>query len=437
MTIRKLLETWNTLVMSLLLLLLTAHILLILSSHRYRRGKTRIVLYWLHGLFSFLGAYFPLMNLLWTIDYNVERTGPAALVEAFGALPGVWVLLYEAATLLILALCFRELWRYGRTHPSLDSVKQALDLLPVGIAIGREDGELAHFNQSMDRLVRQCSGRGVHDLSLLREACGEGREARLSLPDGSEVWQLTRQSLTLEGEDYLQFTAEEITQQALILRELERKHERLLGLRRRLELYSRQAGHLIIAQELLTARMEVHNAVGNVLLEAQRYLRDPTSFDEARLLQSLKYTNTVLLREYEQDDSHRDPLEEALEAADILGVDVSVTGRFPEHEPHRGILAAAIRECAANTVKHANGDRLTVELLEQGPGGRDRTFLLCSNGTPPEAPIRESGGLLSLRSLVERQGGTMTVRAGSGPEDAFRLKISLSGKQADFGPNGL
>lgn len=434
MTIRELLVSANTPVMSLLLLLLSAHLLLILSSLRYRRGRVRVSLYLLHGLVSFLGAYYPLMNLLWTIDYNVERTGPAAAVEAFGALPGAGVLVYEAATLLILAVCFWELLRYRRTHPSLDSVKQAMDLLPTGIAIGRADGTVACFNRSMDKLVRQLSGRGVYDLTRLQETCGQDREARLTLPDGSEVWQLTRQSLTLEGEDYLQFTAEEITQQALILRELERKHERLLGLRRRLELYSRQAGRLIIAQELLTARMEVHNAVGNVLLEAQRYLRDPTSFDEARLLQSLKYTNTVLLREYEQDDSHRDPLEEALEAADILGVDVSVTGRFPEHEPHRGILAAAIRECAANTVKHANGDRLTVELLEDR-AGRSWTFLLCSNGTPPERPIRESGGLLSLRSLVEGKGGTMTVRTGPGPEDAFRLELLIPVRPAEIGPN--
>ena len=183
--------------------------------------------------------------------------------------------------------------------------------------------------------------------------------------------------------------------------------------------------------------MEVHNNVGNVLLESQRYLRDPAAFDEERLLQSLKYTNNGVLRECEQDDSRRDALAEALEAAEILGVDVSVAGRFPEEESCRGILAAAIRECAANTVKHAGGNRLSVEILADGQAGRGGTLLICSNGTPPEEPIRESGGLLSLRSLVERQGGTMTVRAGSGPEDAFRLKISLSGKQADFGPNGL
>ncbi|MBR6119698.1 MAG: hypothetical protein IKQ04_05195 [Oscillospiraceae bacterium] len=435
MTIRKLLETWNTLVMSLMLLLLTAHILLILSSHRYRRGKTRIILYWLHGLFSFLGAYFPLMNLLWTIDYNVERTGPAALVEAFGALPGAWVLFYEAATLLILALCFRELWRYGRTRPSLDSVKQAMDLLPIGLAIGRADGTVAQCNRTMDDLVRQLSGRGLHDLTLLEGLCGPTGEARLTLSDG-QIWQLTRRPLTLEGEDYLQFAVEEITEQARILQDLERKHERLLGLRLRLERYNRQADRLIIAQELLSARMAVHSAVGGVLLEAQRYLRDPASYDEARLLQSLQYTNTVLLREYEQDDSDRNPLAEALEAAEILGVDVSVTGRFPEGEPFRGILAAAIRECAANTVKHADGDRLTVELLEQGPGGRDRTFLLCSNGTPPEAPIRESGGLLSLRSLVERKGGTMKARGGRDAEAAFRLEITIPGDCAKDGPNG-
>lgn len=436
MTIRALLVSWNTPVMTAFLLLLTAHLLLILSSYRYGRGKGRIALYWLHGLISFLGAYYPLLSLLWTIDYTVERKWPTAFIDALGALPGAVVLVYEGLSFLILAACLWELWRYRRTHPSLDSVKQAMDLLPIGLAIGRADGTVAHCNRTMDDLVRQRTGRGLHDLTLLEELCGPAGETRLTLPEADQVWQLTRRSLTLEGEDYLQFTAQEITQQAAILRDLEQKHERLLGLRRRLELYHRQAGRIIIAQELLTARMEVHSAVGNVLLEAQRYLRDPASFDEERLLQSLKYTNTVLLREYEQDDSHRDPLAEALEAAEILGVDVSVTGRFPEGEPDRGILAAAIRECAANTVKHADGDRLTVELLEQGPGGRDRTFLLCSNGTPPEAPIRESGGLLSLRSLVERKGGTMRARGGRDAEAAFRLEITIPGDCAKDGPNG-
>jgi ADP-ribosylglycohydrolase len=50
----------------------------------------------------------------------------------------------------------------------------------------------------------------------------------------------------------------------------------------RLEQYGRQADRIIIAQELLTARMAVHSEVGNVLLESRHYLMKPTSIDEAR-----------------------------------------------------------------------------------------------------------------------------------------------------------
>ena len=36
-------------------------------------------------------------------------------------------------------------------------------------------------------------------------------------------------------------------------------------------------------------------------------------------------------------------------------------------------------------------------------------FTLCTNGQPPSAPIRETGGLLSLRTLAESQGGNFSI----------------------------
>ena len=68
------------------------------------------------------------------------------------------------------------------------------------------------------------------------------------------------------------------------------------------------------------------------------------------------------------------------------------------------LAAAAIDECASNTVKHANGDQLTVEIRRTEAG---ITYLLRSNGDAPKEAVRESGGLLSLRQLVEKEGGTM------------------------------
>ena len=293
--------------------------------------------------------------------------------------------------------------------------------------------------------------------------------------------------MAVEGEPFVEIVATDITEQAAFARELEEKNERLRDMHRRLDLYNRQADRIIIAQELLTARMAVHNEVGNVLLESRHYLKEPASFDEEKLLQALKNTNTYLLREYEEDDTARDALADALEMAEAIGVDVDITGVIPEGDPARKILAAAIGECASNTVKHAGGDSLRVEIysMEEVPDhiqdakreftpaqdarvdsvhvqdagvdsfhaqdargdaahvrdAREETlygegvrscentrqagdgfvYILSSNGKQPEGEIRETGGLLSLRLLVENEGGWM--QEAIFPE--FTLRISL------------
>ena len=97
-----------------------------------------------------------------------------------------------------------------------------------------------------------------------------------------------------------------------------------------------------------------------------------------------------------------------------IGVTVDINGDLPEQASARTILAHAIQECAANTVKHAGGDRLNVTLSEN-------EIVITNNGKPPKGEIAESGGLLSLRRSVEEAGGTMTVQ--SQPE--FILSIQL------------
>ncbi|MBQ6513377.1 MAG: hypothetical protein IJI09_01520, partial [Clostridia bacterium] len=74
--------------------------------------------------------------------------------------------------------------------------------------------------------------------------------------------------------------------------------------------------------------------------------------------------------------------------------------------------------CAANAVKHADGDRLTADTRHSDTG---YSFTVRSNGIPPAAPIRETGGLHSLRTLVENRRGAMRIDVS--PE--FRLTIVL------------
>lgn len=402
--------------LGILYLLLTAQMALLFAAFREGRSFRFRFGCLLHLLLSFLCLWFPFMD----IDSNIYRTDapiplPAAR-SAFTALP-VWTLfLYEALTALILLVVLRNVLHWRKDHPNYHSIKETMDLLPAGIAYGRADGRVVFCNLAANALSQAFTGRALTDLFAFEKAAGT--EMQVKLPDGSAVWQLTRSELDADGEAYIQLTATDITEQAAILEELAEKNKKLRNIHMRLNIYNKQADRIIIAQELLAARMAVHNELGSVLLQSRHYLNEPADIDEEILLKTLKNTNTYLLREYEEDDAAQDALTDAMEMAEVIGVDVEVTGILPESGQERDILAAAITECATNTVKHADGDTLSVGILDTG--GR-LLYTLRGNGLPPKKEIVESGGLLSLRSLVEKAGGTMRIDS----TPAVELTITL------------
>ena len=82
------------------------------------------------------------------------------------------------------------------------------------------------------------------------------------------------------------------------------------------------------------------------------------------------------------------------------------------------ILIQAMHECLTNTVSHANGKKMLVEL----ENGIDEFVIRITNdGQKPKGKIIEGGGLSSLRSLIEKENGKMIVKS----EPQFELIIQL------------
>ena len=406
--------------MTALLLLITIQLLLFFASIQSGRNRRLVFMQFLTLLFSSAVFYFPMLDITWELNYPNGDKARSALLAAFGSLPVAVLILFEILLSLLLITSYLDLKRYRNSHPTFESIKETMDLLPAGIAFGKPDGEVLFRNLAMNELSRALTGKDLSDLAFFRNMFSSENtyDIPITLPDGVSTWQFFRQDLTVDGKPYKQYTATNITDQTAVTKELEEKNKKLREIHMRLELYNHKADKIIVAQELLTARMAVHNEVGNVLLESRHYLKDPTSIDEELLLQALKNTNSYLLREYEEDDTERDPLSDALEAAETIGVDVLLSGEIPKTDPARRILAAAITECASNAMKHANGDKLTVDIMKTDKVYR---FGLISNGDVPEQPIRETGGLRSLRMLVESENGSMVTHVST----AFELSIEL------------
>lgn len=402
------------------LLLMILQMALVFASFRNERSGKIKILYVLHFAFDFALFYLPLLDICWDINYPSGAKARPAVLKSFSSLPLSIMVLIEI--LLCIGL-IAELWgliRYSQSHPSFESVKETMDLLPAGIVFAKPDGPVVFSNLVMNDLSRALTGKELINLNAFQSA-GEN-ESQITLPDESSTWQLTSNTLNVDSNEYVQLTATNITEQAAITRQLEEKNAKLRDIHMRLDIYNKQADKIIIAQELLSARMAVHNEVGNVLLECRHYLRDPESFNEGKLLQALKNTNTYLLREFEEDDTARDSLADALEMAEAIGVDVAITGMIPGEDPFRMILAAAVSECASNTVKHANGDQLLVNIQNNDA---EIIFILLSNGETPKLPILETGGLKALRMIVEKENGTMQTSVS--PDFTLTIRLPKMG----------
>ena len=415
MTIWNAMETpvCSLLVITALLLLLWNSYLFLILAHA-KESRTRILPALCSLLVIFVLFFFLLDGMFHYGEPEYPRTWHTA-TTAFCSFPVFIPLIIELITAVWLFWASRALALLRRARPTPDSVKETVDLLPVGIAFADESGQTVFANLTMDALSRALTGRVLTDLQpLLNRA--EAGEAPLDgnlqtvVSDGIKVWKLSHGKIRAGNQDYFQLTATDVTALAKINEELRNNHDKLQELHRRLENYNREAEQMIVSHELLNARMQVHNETGHILLVSRRYMDDPEAIDETALLQTLSITNAQLLKEYEEDDTQRDRLSKAMEAARTIGVTVRLRGAIPENGTPRTILAAAIRECASNLRKHADGNRLEVETEDDD---NEIRFTLAGNGRAPEKPFSETGGLSSLRTLVENAGGTMSVSAQS------------------------
>ena len=357
-------------------------------------------------LVSFSVTYFFALDFFCTQRYPDRLDHVPAILIRFRELPVSLFIVYGVISFIILIYALYSLFSWRKRHPNSRSIKETMDNLPVGVAYGKTDGTVVFSNLMMNELSRSLTGKGITDLHTFRNTVCKDNAMQTEMPDGSGVWQLSFQDMEVHNEQYIQLTAMDVTKQAMIVKELEEKNKKLREMHMRLDIYNKQAERIIIAQELLNTRMTVHTEVGNVLLESRHFLKDPSSIDEEKLLQALKNTNKYLLKEYEEDDTERDELIDALDMADAIGVDVEITGVIPTGEPYRMILAAAIKECSSNTVKHANGDCLYVDIHS---ADSEVVITIHNNGEQPTDSIKETGGLLSLRSLAEHEKGKMTI----------------------------
>ncbi len=409
------------------MLLFWASVYILISGHRDKRRINLALRNTLLLLLCFVNYTLFQCTVGYTSQNAVTQT-MIRIVEEYAKLPAlgliaVCVLLTAVEVFLILSMR-----RWYNTHITSASIKETIETLPVGICAFESSGKIALRNKTMEQLCRSLTGfpllNGNEFVQMITEKRSDFTDFAVSIPDYG-VWSFTKDEIRGGRACFTLLVAHNVTEAYQKTQMLAKRQKTVQELNGKLLAYNKQIEQVITQQEILNAKVHIHDELGSGLLAIKRYLVSGGSDKErADLLDRLKGNIRFLQQEAVADE--QDEYSLILSTAENLGVSVQISGTLPPTQPNKHILATAIHECFTNIIRHTSGDTLYVSITEND---HTVTAQFTDNNTHPVGEIAETGGLRSLRDLTERASGAMQITAAP----RFCLTITLPKEAEKYG----
>jgi len=312
-----------------------------------------------------------------------------------------------------------------KTVMTVVSIKEALDALPTGICFYTPKGQVILRNDLIDRICNEITGRPLLNANYFTQAIfSEGSRMTSIIHSGDKIivraensnyYIVTDEKMNLKDMDIRELKFTDVTKEYRNLGQLHKQEEHAKELSDKIHDYRNLITGMTITQETLNAKIRIHDELGEVLLALYNYLVNGGSEEDLNLLINLMKRNITILNSSPPAE-RRDAYSKVLRTAKNVGVTVNIKGELPQDEKRKQVVAYALHECVTNTLRHAKGDTLNVEVSTHY---NLVSIIFTNNGTAPTEGINETGGLANLRHQVEGIGGFMTLES----TPVFRLRL--------------
>ena len=205
-------------------------------------------------------------TLLRKMIYTFETTPMVYIV-----FPGI-VLSVETAALM------RRNYKWNRTHITDFSIKEAVDLLPAGVCAYEDSGRLFIKNAVMERLCQAMTGELLLNGALFEKSVYSyptkevmGDKTIYVLPS-EEVIIFSKETLVIDGNRLTLLAAFDMTEEYAKTQILLQKRKAVQELNSKLMSYNRDIVSIITSQEILNAKVKIHDELGAGLLAIKHYL---------------------------------------------------------------------------------------------------------------------------------------------------------------------
>ncbi len=353
--------------------------------------------------------------------YGLERN---VISQSFCEQPIIISIIVVVLILTALVVIGIKEISYRRNTITRSSIKESIDKLNAGLCFAIPNGRTILVNAAMNKLCYAITGTDLqnadsfwsrlsnNDIQNNVECLEKGENPCYRLVDGT-VWRFSRENL----DNFVQITASDITQVYEVNNNLQDKNEELQTLNMRLREYGDNVDRLTRSKERLETKVNIHRELGQALLATRRYLQGASNESPVKIWEK----NISVLR-MESNLPEEDSYKMFLDAAKSIGVEIKMTGELPENSEIRNLFMSSAAEALVNGVRHGNATTIFIDVSETND-----FYKICfrNNGQQPGLPIKEGGGLGSLRKKVERLCGEMSVL--TKPE--FLLVIEVNKKQ--------
>ena len=406
---------------SVVLLLVVLIAILFVLSVVEKLSKRYIVMSGTFLMFEF-ACYFALYRCY----YRIGVKGFPFIVYVVDNIPAILLIIL---TILVAVLTLSWIFffiRWNKTHVTRASVKDAINDMEAGIVCSNEIGVPVMVNMNMEYLCEYITGKPLLNANRLWEVIennelregfevlDQGNSVLLKIPDG-RIYKLNRKQIRVDEILLNELFATEITNLYKASMELREGNERLEQMNSRMRNLNDTITRVTIEREILNLKIKVHDNLGRLLLSAKRYLISGEG-DLEEIISD--WRENIRLIDSDLDPKGTDDYKLMFKTAKDVGVKINVQGMLPQDAARKKLVATAMHECITNTIRHAGGDELYINIVKENP----MILEFTNNGKPPESKVRLTGGGLDmLRSMVRDYGGD--VRVESSP--VFKLIVEL------------
>lgn len=341
--------------------------------------------------------------------------------KALEEVPFIYLLVILAVITVIELGIFWYNRKWTDNNITARSIKEAIDNLPIGVCCYEPNGQIVLKNHQVEKICREYTGEPLlNAVTFLYEITAGSRQIEkdniIKLKNGS-VYAFNDRVMKEKDDNLRMLSIVDITEQYQNTKTLEEKQRTVSKLNEELILYGKQIVESIAAKEILDAKVKIHDELGANLLASKRYILTGGSEAERATIETVLRNNLQYLKQ-ETEITPTDELAVILDTAQKLDIKMNIIGTMTDLEPQRHIIVTGMHECLTNTIRHARGDELTIRLEETDD---EIMAEFTNNGNAPDKEINERGGLVLLRSLAEKNGGTM--RIDSAPQFVLTLRL--------------